>query len=84
MINWISSEDEKNARKVNFYNLYKIMNFVKSQNCNDEMVSYVCQIFDEYKDILSYEPLLLKESLQNCYGDNFVVDYSLENSDVII
>ncbi len=60
MINWISSEDEKNARKVDFYNLYKIMSFIKSQKCNDEMVQYVCQIYDEYKDILCYEPLLLK------------------------
>ena len=84
MINWISSEDEKNARKVDFYNLYKIMSFIKSQKCNDEMVQYVCQIYDEYKDILCYEPLLLKESLQNYYGDNFVVDYNLENSDIII
>ena len=54
MINWISSEDEKNARKVDFYNLYKIMSFIKSQKCNDEMVQYVCQIYDEYKDILCY------------------------------
>ena len=42
------------------------------------------KIYDEYKDILCYEPLLLKESLQNYYGDNFVVDYNLENSDIII
>ena len=55
MINWISSEDEKNVRKVDFYNLYKIMNFIKNQNCNDEMVQYVCQIYDEYKDMKTTE-----------------------------
>ena len=60
------------------------MNFIKKQHHNDEIVNYVCQIYDEYEDILSYEPLLLKDSLQNYYGDNFVVDDEIETSDIII
>ena len=65
MINWVSSEDEKKVRKVNYTNLCKIMDFVKSQNSKDEMVQYVCQIFDEYKELLSVEPILLKQALIN-------------------
>ena len=84
MISWISSEDEKNVRKVNYANLCKIMDFVKSQNSKDEMVHYVCQIFNEYKELLSEEPILLKQALIDCYGDNFFVDGDLEQTDVII
>lgn len=84
MVNWISSEDEKNARKVDYNNLCRVMNFVKSQNTNDEMVKYVCEIFNEYIYVLKEEPILVKDSLQNCYNDNFVVDGELEKSDIII
>lgn len=84
MINWISSEDEKNAKKVDYYNLCKVMEFVKKQKPNDEMVIYACQIYDEYKDILSDSPMLLKESLMNEYGENFGVDCPMEETDVIV
>ena len=84
MINWISSEDEKNVRKVKYDNLCRIMSFVKEQNSDDEMVQYACKIFDEYKDILHENPVLLKEALMQYYGDDFVVDHSIEQSDVII
>ena len=62
MINWISSVDEDNIRKIDYDNLCRVMNFVKGQSSSDEMVKYACTIFDEYKDILSTEPKLLKES----------------------
>lgn len=84
MINWISSEDEKNARKVDYKNLIQIMDFVKKQNSSDEMVKYVCEIYDEYKELLYDEPLLLKESLQKYYNEEFVIDGNLDDSDVII
>ncbi len=84
MVNWISSEDEKNVRKIDYINLCNIINFVKKQSSCDEMVKYVCQIYDEYKDVLSDDPLLLRESLKNYYGDNFVIDGNLEKSDIII
>lgn len=84
MVNWISSEDEKNAKRVDYYNLCKIMNFVKAQKTTDEMVKYVCDIFNEYIDILKEEPILVKESLKNCYNDNFVVDGKIQESDIII
>ena len=71
MINWISSEDEKNTRKIDFDNLYKIINFVKSQNSEDDMVKYACELFDEYKDILCNEPKLLRDSLSNYFEDEF-------------
>ena len=45
-----SVDDEKNARKVDYNNLCRIMNFVKMQQPTDEMVKYVCEIFDEYFD----------------------------------
>ena len=84
MINWISSEDEKNARKVNFDNLVKVMQFVNSQNCDDEMVIYAKQIYIEYIKLLSKEPTLLKEALINSCNDEFVVDGDLRSSDVIV
>ena len=84
MINWISSEDEKDVRTVDYVNLCRIMNFVNKQKSDDEMVRYVCQIFDEYRDILSTSPILLRDSLRSFYGDNFIVDGSLEQSDAIV
>lgn len=71
MINWISSDDEKNIRKVDYNNLCRVINFVKDQRSDNEMVKYVCTIFDEYKDILSTEPKLLKESLKNILENHF-------------
>lgn len=84
MINWISSEDEKNARKINFENLVKVMNFVNQQDCDDEMVNYAKQIYDEYVNLLSTNPLLLKNALINNCDDDFVVDGDLRESDVIV
>ena len=84
MVNWISSDDEKNARKVDYNNLCRIINFVKRQNPTDEMVKYVCEIFDEYIDVLREEPMLLKESLQSLYSEDFIVDADIEKSDIII
>ena len=84
MVNWISSADEKNARKVDYNNLCRIMNFVKMQQPTDEMVKYVCEIFNEYIDVLREEPILLKDSLQSCYGDAFIVDADIEKSDIIV
>ena len=84
MINWISSEDENNVKKIDFENLCKIMNFVKKQKSDDEMVNYVCQIFEEYKKILSLTPTLLKKSLEKHYGSEFVINGNLEETDVII
>ena len=84
MINWISSEDEKNARKVNFENLVRVMEFVNQQDCNDEMVNYAKQIYSEYANLLSTEPLLLKETLINSCNDDFVIDGDLRESDVIV
>ena len=84
MINWISSEDEKNARKVNFENLVRVMQFVNQQDCNDEMVNYAKQIYIEYVNLLSTEPLLLKEALINSCSDDFVIDGNLRESDVIV
>lgn len=84
MINWISSEDEKNVRKVNFENLVRVMQFVNQQDCNDEMVNYAKQIYREYANLLSTEPLLLKEALINSCSDDFVIDGNLRESDVIV
>ena len=84
MINWISSEDEKDVRKVDYNNLCRIISFLKTQNSDDEMVRYVCQIFDEYNDVLSREPMLLRDSLNSIFGDEFKIDGDLEQSDVII
>lgn len=84
MINWISSEDEKNVRRVDYNNLCRIASFLKTQNSEDEMVRYVCQIFDEYSDVLSKEPMLLRDSLNSVFGDEFKIDGDLEQSDVII
>lgn len=84
MINWISSEDEKKARKVNFENLVRVMQFVNQQDCNDEMVNYAKQIYREYANLLSTEPLLLKEALINGCNDDFVIDGDLRESDVIV
>ena len=84
MINWISSDDEKNIRKVDYYNLCKVINFVKEQKSSNEMVKYACTIFDEYKDILSTEPKLLRESLREYFGESFIVDGDLLLSDVIL
>lgn len=84
MINWISSEDEKNIRKINYENLCRIIEFVKKQNSNNEMVQYACTIFDEYKDIINEEPQILKDSLQNYFGNEFSVDDDLLLSDVIL
>ncbi len=84
MINWISSEDEKNARMVDFENLVKIMQFVSKQNCEDEMINYIKQIYEEYAELLSTEPLLLKENLINNYNDKLVIDGKLRESDAII
>lgn len=84
MINWISSEDEKNTRKIDFDNLYKIINFVKSQNSEDDMVKYACELFDEYKDILCNEPKLLRDSLSNYFEDEFEIDGDLLSSDIIL
>ena len=74
MVNWISSDDEKNARKVDYNNLCRIMNFVKMQQPTDEMVKYVCEIFNEYVDVLRETPILLKDSLQSHYSDSFTID----------
>ena len=38
MINWISSDDEKNIRKVDYNNLCRVINFVKNQRSDNEMV----------------------------------------------
>ena len=84
MVNWISSEDEKNVRKVDYNNLCRIINFVKNQQPTDEMVKYVCEIFDEYVDVLREEPVLLKDSLQVRYSTDFIVDADIEKSDIII
>lgn len=84
MINWISSEDEKNARKVDYHNLVKIMNFVKTQNSKDDMVQYVCKIYDEYINLLKLEPTLLRTALKNYYGEEFAVDQDIKSSDIII
>ncbi len=84
MINWISSDDEKNIRKVDYNNLCRVINFVKDQRSDNEMVKYACTIFDEYKDILSTEPKLLKESLKKYFGESFSVDSDLLSSDVIL
>ncbi len=84
MINWISSEDEKNVIKVDYNNLCRIVSFLETQNSEDEIVRYVCQIFDEYSDVLSKEPILLRDELNSVFGDEFIVDGDLEKSDVII
>lgn len=84
MVNWISSEDEKNVRKVDYANLCRVMRFVKQQQPMDEMVRYVCDIFDEYVEVLSENPTLLRDSLQSCYSESFVVDGELDKSDIII
>ena len=84
MINWISSDDEKNTRKIDYDNLCQIIKFIKNQNSNDEMVKYACEIFDEYKDVLSIEPKLLRESLIEYFGEEFVIDGDLLSSDVIL
>ena len=84
MINWISSEDEKNVRKVDFKNLCQVIDFVKQQNSHDDMVKYACEIFDEYKGILSTEPKLLKDSLQEYFTESFEIDGNLLSSDVIL
>ena len=76
--------DEKNARKVDYNNLCRIMNFVKMQQPTDEMVKYVCEIFNEYVDVLREEPILLKDSLQSRYSDAFIVDADIEKSDIIV
>lgn len=52
MINWISSDDEKNIRKVDYNNLCRVINFVKDQRSDNEMVKYACTIFDETKNWL--------------------------------
>ena len=84
MINWISDETEKNSRKIDFKNLCQIMDFVKQQKSNNEMIKYVCTIFDEYKDILSTEPQLLKDSLKKHFNKSFEIDGDLLSSDVIL
>ena len=84
MINWISSDDEKNIRKVDYDNLCRVINFVKEQRSSNEMVKYACTIFDEYKDILSTEPKLLRESLREYFGESFTIDGDLLSSDVIL
>ena len=84
MVNWISSADEKSARKVDYNNLCRIMNFVKMQQPTDEMVKYVCEMFNEYVDVLKEEPILLKDSLQSRYSDAFIVDADIEKSDIIV
>lgn len=84
MINWISSEDEKDVKKVDVENLKKAINYLKSLNSDDEMTKYVCELFDEYKDILVDKPNLLRSNLEMKYGDNFVVDDDIEKSDIII
>jgi len=84
MISWISSEDEKNTRKVEYENLCKVMKFVKAQEPKSEMAKYACDIFDEYKDILSTEGRLLKDSLEERYGEDFVVDGDINEADVIL
>lgn len=84
MINWISSDDEINIRKVDFENLCKVMNFIKKQNSSNKMIEYACEIFDEYKDVLSIEPKLLKESIKEYYKEKFVVDGDLASSNVIL
>lgn len=84
MINWISSDDEKNIRKIDYNNLCKVMNFVNGQRSSNEMVKYACTVFDEYKDILSTEPKILRESLRDYFGESFLVDGDLLSSDVIL
>jgi hypothetical protein len=84
MINWISSEDENYTRMVDYNNLLKIINFIKNQNSEDEMIRYVCQIFDEYKNLLIKKPMLIRDSLKNNFGNEFIIDGDLRLSNVII
>ena len=84
MINWISSDDESKERKIDYENLCRVIGFVKAQRSSNEMVRYACDIFDEMKDTVSFEPVLLKDSLMQQFGERFVVDSTLEESDVIL
>ena len=84
MINWISSDDEKNTRKIDYDNLCQIIGFLKKQNSSNEMVKYACEIFEEYKDILRVKPKLLRESLKDYFNEDFVIDGDLSSSDVIL
>lgn len=84
MVNWITSEDEKNIKKIDYDSLCKVMKFIKKQDTNDEMVNYVCKIFDEYKNVLKSEPLILHDSLKSYYGSNFVENANLKKSDIIV
>ena len=84
MVNWISSDDEKNARKVNYNNLCRIIDFVKKQCPTDDMVRYVCDLFDEYANLLKSEPILLRDSLRAYYGEKFVIDGDIEKTDIIV
>ena len=84
MINWISSDDEKNVSKVDFNNLVKIMQFVNKHDCDDEMIDYVKQICKEYVKFLNAKPLLLKENLIKKYGNTIALNGKVEESDVII
>ncbi len=84
MINWVSSEDEHNVKKINLNNWIKNMNFSKKQNCNNEMINYVKEIYNESIELLSATPSLVKDNLSKEYKDNFIIDGSLKKSNVII
>ncbi len=84
MISWVSSEDEKKARKIDFENLSKVISFVKGCNSDDAMVRYVCQIFDEYKSLIIDDPYLLRDVLQMTFDSDFAKDADVEKADIII
>lgn len=81
-INWLSSEDEKNVRKINFNNLEKII--CLAQNSENDMVKYVCELFDEYKELINSNPELVNQTLMKIFKNNFVTDGKLEESSLIL
>ena len=82
MINWISSEEEKSVRKINYDNLKKIITFAKKSK--NEMVLYACEIFDEYRDLINRSVNLIKENISQNYKSEFIIDGSIKDSDIIL
>jgi len=82
MINWISSLDEKTVKAIDFANLEKIIKLASVSK--NEMVKYVCQLFNEYKGTVSKKPRLLKEILMKNYAVDFITDGIIEKSDIIL
>lgn len=75
MIAWISKEIKKTELVVDYENLKKIINFVKTLEKKNNMLDYVVDLFDEYNHFLKnhcQNPKLIEINIKNKLDEEFI------------